>query len=208
MDKHIPSWSEYFTDSETGFDKYLFLLQKVLFFPQWYLFGNQRAVRQPRLAFDSGIKILSLGRLMCYVLNIFKYLSRCLCHVVAVCYYVMHMYVCYYVAPASVSTFWDTGRDKAQVTTRLTGNYRLLCPQIRGVGTRCSTGCCWIALSSRWSCRMTKVTTLTSHHWRILTWRTLSGCESCVFLWLENEYMEQITLLRDRTMENSVCVPV
>lgn len=58
------------------------------------------------------------------------------------------------------------------------GKLSSLYPQIRGAATRCSTGCCWIALSSRWSYRMTKVTTLTSHHWRILTWRTLSGCES------------------------------
>lgn len=53
--------------------------------------------------------------------------------------------------------------------------------QTREVVTRCSTGCCWIALSSRWSCRTTKVSTPTSHHWRILTWRMLSGCESAGF---------------------------
>lgn len=52
-------------------------------------------------------------------------------------------------------------------------------PQTREVATRCSTGCCWTALSSRWSCRTTKITTPMSHHWRTLTWRTSSGCESC-----------------------------
>lgn len=66
--------------------------------------------------------------------------------------------------------------------------------KIRGAVTLCSTGCCWIGLSSRWSCRMTKVRTLTSRHWRILTWRTLSGCESCDFLSCKNVYMEQISL--------------
>lgn len=152
-----------------------------------------------------GIKVLSLDRLMMLV--------RCVSHFVVTCYYIAflphlfhHNQACT-VDPTSNSTFWDTGGEATQAS-RLMGNSLFLSPQIRGAVTRCSTGCCWIVLSSRWSCRMTKVTTPTSHHWRILTWRTLSGCESSDFLRYKNEYMEQITLPLEGRMENSVCVPV
>lgn len=152
-----------------------------------------------------GIKVLSLDRLMMLV--------RCVSHFVVTCYYIAflphlfhHNQACT-VDPTSISTFWDTGGEATQAS-RLMGNSLFLSPQIRGVVTRCSTGCCWIVLSSRWSCRMTKVTTPTSHHWRILTWRTLSGCESSDFLRYKNEYMEQITLPLEGRMENGVCVPV
>lgn len=95
------------------------------------------------------------------------------------------------VDPAPISSFRDIKKISVRGRNitwarRLMGNVCLflhfcLSIQTREVVTRCSTGCCWIVSSSRWFCRMTKVTTRTSHHWRILMWRTLSGCESSSF---------------------------